>query len=348
MGKSWDKRGIAYNVDMWRECLRVLKPGGHMLAFSSTRTYHRMTCAIEDAGFEIRDQIGWMYGSGFPKSKNIETPSGKWGTALKPAHEPICVARKPLCGTVEENLNAYGTGALNIDGCRVGTEDTRAPSYKMTSKGLNGQGFGTGEIDYSRDGNTAGSECGRWPANIIHDGSEEIVALFPKEAGAFAPVKGDEPSSVTKAIYGQINRRLPGNYYDDDGSAARFFYCAKASRQDRNYGLINESIGEALTQQHATMRERENADWQQRNGNFHPTVKPISLMRYLCRLVTPPGGVVLDHFMGSGSTGVGAVLEGFRFIGGDGEPLYFPISTKRVEEAHNEFHNTTQDMFEAA
>jgi len=267
MGKGWDKSGIANNVEMWREALRVLKPGGHLLAFSGTRTYHRMVCAIEDAGFEVRDQIGWVYSQGFPKSKNLDGQWQGWGTALKPAWEPICVARKPLIGTVAENVLAHGTGAMNIDGCRVGTDEN-----------LNGGAYSGGNKDLSKatsyaTGVNAGEfvqPSGRWPANIIHDGSDEVVGAFPGEG---------------------------------DGSAARFFYCAKASRADRG------------------------------DANIHPTVKPTDLMRYLCRLVTPPGGVVLDPFMGSGSTGKAAMLEGFQFIGIDMTPEYVEIARARIMHA---------------
>lgn len=289
MGKRWDYD--VPSVEIWAECLRVLKPGGHLLAFAGTRTQHRMAMRIEDAGFEIRDMIAWVYGSGFPKSMDVSKAIDKaagvegsfgepksaahagwikrgrmrgdeghegwqspwmadteavdknarkyiggteaarqwqgWGTALKPALEPITVARKPLVGTVAANVLQHGTGALNIDGCRIGA-------------------------------------AGRWLANLIHDGSEPADLL---------------------------------------GEAARFFYCAKASRKDRG------------------------------DGNTHPTVKPTDLMRYLCRLVTPPGGIVLDPFMGSGSTGKAAMREGFRFIGCEMSPEYLEIARARIESA---------------
>ena len=164
MGKSWDASGIAYDPEVWRQALRVLRPGGHLLAFSGSRTYHRMVCAIEDAGFEIRDQIMWLYGSGFPKSHNLDGDWSGWGTALKPAHEPIVVARKPFRGTVAANVLAHGTGALNIDGCRVGTESTSRKNYASI-----GYGGSNGTFE-------SGSDSGRWPANVIHDGSEEVVS----------------------------------------------------------------------------------------------------------------------------------------------------------------------------
>ncbi len=258
MGKRWDYD--VPSVEVWAECLRVLKPGGHLLAFAGTRTQHRMAVRIEDAGFEIRDMIAWVYGSGFPKSLNLKGDWQGWGTALKPALEPITVARKPLIGTVAENVLQHGTGAINVDGCRVGTDGgtKHNDGEKGTTKNCYGNGlfveFGKPVIG-----------LGRWPANFIHDGSEEVTDLL--------------------------------------GSAARFFYCAKASKRDRD------------------------------EGNHHPTVKPTDLMRYLCRLVTPPDGTVLDPFMGSGSTGKAAVLEGFRFIGIEREEEYCEIAKARIKHA---------------
>lgn len=299
MGKSWDATGIAYNVDLWRQVLRVLKPGGHLLAFSGSRTYHRMTCAIEDAGFEIRDQIMWVYGSGFPKSKNLDGAWKGWGTALKPAHEPIVLARKPLIGTVAENVLAHGTGALNVDGTRVGVE-TRY-------NGPSGNKAGGNSLKMSTNGMPQGVQGhiveGRWPANLIHDGSEEVLAKFPNTKGgvAFRSKSGGNTFGGDKAKPPMENLG-----YNDTGSAARFFYCAKASKADRD------------------------------EGNKHPTVKPTTLMRYLCKLVTPPGGVVLDPFLGSGSTGKAAVLEGFNFIGIEREAEYHAIATARVGAAQAE------------
>lgn len=264
MGKRWDYD--VPSVEIWAECLRVLKPGGHLLAFAGTRTQHRMAVRIEDAGFDIRDMIAWVYGSGFPKSHN-----GPWGgTALKPALEPITVARKPLSGAVAENVLRHGTGGLNIDGCRVGNETPE--------------------------------RIGRWPANLIHDGSEEVLAGFPHTASGAPGVR--RKAHDTNAMAGRLG--LTGEQetgYGDAGSAARFFYCAKASKADRG------------------------AD------NAHPTVKPTDLMRYLCRLVTPPGGVVLDPFTGSGSTGKAAVLEGLRFIGIEREAEYIGIARARIAAA---------------
>lgn len=327
MGKKWDATGIAFNIEVWREALRVLKPGGHLLAFSGTRTQHRMVCAIEDAGFEIRDQIGWAYGTGFPKSLDVSKAidaAGEvivtapatvaaaqwqgWGTALKPAWEPICVARKPLIGTVAANVLAHGVGGLNIDGCRVPTDDD-----------LNGGAYSAvrqvSQSEWARNGssicNSTGKEfvqpVGRWPANIIHDGSDEVLVAFPNAPGQLAPESFTAPSSKTRNVYGARGRGEPRADSDnvarrlDEGSAARFFYCAKASKSDRG------------------------------EGNDHPTVKPTELMRYLCRLITPPCGTVLDPFAGSGSTGKGAVLEGFRFIGFDLSPEYCAIGNARID-----------------
>jgi site-specific DNA-methyltransferase (adenine-specific) len=312
MGKVWDGGDIAHRVEMWAECFRVLKPGGHLLAFSGTRTQHRMVCAIEDAGFEVRDQFAWVYGSGFPKSRNLSGAWQGWGTAVKPAWEPIALARKPFKGSVEANVLQHGTGALNIDACRIG------------------------------DG------LGRWPANLIHDGSPEVLEQFPDAPGQMADVSFTAPSAKTSNVYGAMQRigessqetrytdaggsnfaMKPGARRLDTGSAARFFYCAKASRADRNEGIGGSDTPAVSTK--ATMRERETADWQERNGNPHPTVKPTDLMAYLCRLVTPPGGVVLDPFMGSGSTGKAAMREGFQFIGIDMTPEYVAIAEARIK-----------------
>lgn len=375
MGKSWDSTGIAYNVAMWREALRVLKPGGHLLAFSGSRTYHRMTCAIEDAGFDIRDQIMWVYGSGFPKSldvsKAIDKAAGAkrevigntgrdpnrmlkfkeqdgckrsptneditapatdaarqwdgWGTALKPAHEPICMARKPLIGTVAGNVLAQGVGALNIDGCRVATDDNlnggayaesggRAVSGSLSNSGMNVAG--------KTVGTTFEQPAGRWPANFIHDGSDEVIAAFPAAPGQQGATAERQQGQLYNAVSPGEAGIEPRN---DTGSAARFFYCAKASKKDREEGL------EGLTQ-------RTDSDGALRDGgresepraNTHPTVKPTDLMRYLCRLVTPPGGKILDHFSGSGSTGKAAKLEGFIFIGFEMSAEYTEIANRRI------------------
>lgn len=358
MGKSWDASGIANSVEMWGECLRVLKPGGHLLAFSGSRTYHRMTCAIEDAGFEIRDQIQWVYGNGFPKSLDVSKAIDKartedaglntrearpgvplqasvtheydvraansdaarrwdgWGTALKPAHEPICVARKPLIGTVAANVLAHGAGALNIDACRVPTLDLLT---------------GSGSLDQWRDmegradklAASAGSvqhDAGRWPANLIHDDSPEVLAAFPQAPGQLADASTSSESRKTGRVYeASADRTYVGaggtNFAMKPGArrpttpAARFFYCAKVSKSERNFGLPD-----GIT-------------------NDHPTLKPLALLAYLQRLVTPPGGVTLDPFMGSGSAGISAARGGFRYIGIEMEPEYFIVASLRVAHA---------------
>ena len=358
MGSKWDNTGIAFNVEVWQEALRVLKHGGHLLAFSGSRTYHRMAVAIEDAGFQIRDQIMWLYGSGFPKSMDVSkaidkaagaereivgkataspkgisgaetrsavaagsyggevkeiditapaTPEAQqwagWGTALKPAHEPIVLARKPLIGTVAANVLEYGTGGLNIDGSRIeiATGDEPHAGNRTAT-------FGT--QDTISGGNGSGgweASTGRWPANLIHDGSDGVLELF--------------------------------------GEPARFFYCAKASKKDRNEGLesfTGKSIGAkgnglariCATCSASTIQGCDCPDRTYINptrANHHPTVKPTDLMRYLCKLVTPLNGIVLDPFMGSGSTGKGAVLENFNFIGIDLDPDYVAIAKARIQ-----------------
>jgi len=439
MGKKWDYDVPA--VEVWRQCLRVLKPGGHLLAFAGTRTQHRMAVNIEDAGFEIRDMIAWVYGSGFPKSLDVSkaidkrrddtnaihtvvrwleskrqaagvsrqdverhfgtqnigqalftiTPGsssrvatweqwqelkslfgfddsmdaevwrlngrkGKpgeawesrpitgihgqstaqqvwmqnysdhvalppkerrdiaatdaarqwqgWGTALKPALEPITVARKPLVGTVAANVLEHGTGAINVDGCRVEGVPPMRPQPKLGVRERVAYGFGTGT---GRNGEVSQAP-GRWPANLIHDGSDEVVGLFPVTTQAGSAVRNNKRNPYgnerTWSVSETPAQQTAG--YTDSGSAARFFYCAKASKADRNSGGVNCN---------------------------HPTVKPTDLMRYLCRLVTPPDGTVLDPFMGSGSTGKAAMLEGFKFVGIEREPEYADIAKARIEAA---------------
>lgn len=304
MGKKWD-----YDVpglDVWQAAYRVLKPGGYLLAFFGTRTYHRGVVPIEDAGFEIRDQVGWAYGSGFPKSHN-----GPWGgTALKPAWEPIVMARKPLVGTVEDNWTEWGTGALNIDGCRVNSGASPSAAYrakgKVPSSCKPGE-YGDGHAIQNRITPERwlearpGEELGRWPANLIHDGSDEVLAEFPQAPGQMAKAAEGGDRRKDQNVYGAMTRGFNGaEPRADSGSAARFFYCPKAGKSDRGA------------------------------ENTHPTVKPTELMRYLCRLVTPVGGVVLDPFMGSGSTGKAAVLEGFKFIGCELDAEYFAIAEARI------------------
>jgi SAM-dependent methyltransferase len=423
MGKKWDATGIAYDVTVWRECLRVLKPGGHLLAFGGARTAHRMVCAIEDAGFEIREGVVWLFGSGFPKSHDVSKaidklgPPGQapfadfaehyeerrkaaglthaqvcahggwhgevnhggssvnwangygmptpdqwptlrdllnledrwaervarvqyereviatrggsklavapgqgndrgatdlaitapgsdaaatwagWGTALKPAHEPVCLARKPLEGTVAANVLAHGTGALNIDACRVPIEN--GDDAGSWGDGIREGGFAdVGADKGSAKPNGKRHAAGRWPANVLHDGSAAVVAVFPSDAGGGFGKRGPNRASG----YG-FGGALETVGYGDQGSAARFFYSPKADSEDRNDGIA---------------------------CNDHPTVKPTDLMRYLCRLITPPGGLVLDPFCGSGSTGRAAIAEGFRFVGIELDEAYVKIAEARM------------------
>lgn len=347
MGKKWD-HGVPA-VEVWQEAMRVLKPGGHLLAFGGSRTYHRMAVAIEDAGFEIRDQIMWIYGSGFPKSRNLDGEWEGWGTALKPAHEPICMARKTLSGTVEENVLAHGTGAINIDACRVEGSDKPVPFGNPTQA----EGWRLNK----RETNWQPSEIGRWPANVIHDGSEEVMAAFPDAPGQLADASANSEALKTQNVYGDMRRgrggeasansdnagavgfkMKPGARRFDTGSAARFFYCPKASRADRNAGCSDlpdqaGGMNSNTSGQHITRRD----GWKPEPvKNNHPTVKPTDLMAYLCRLVTPPGGVVLDPFMGSGSTGKACMREGFGFIGIDMTPEYFQIARARIQHECDE------------
>lgn len=354
MGKAWDTGERAFAVEFWEQVFRVLKPGGHVVAFAGTRTYHRLAVAIEDAGFEIRDQIGWLYGSGFPKSHDVSkgidkalgaererlaplrrlNPSNAvhasgfgspewsppcrepvteearewqgWGTALKPAWEPMVLARKPLAGTVAENALEHGTGAMNIDGCRVA-----APGEEITNHG-HGAESGAGTVYGAYAGIAAhqkpGQALGRWPANIIHDGSDEVVAAFPSEAGgsgkASGPTLRDGNTSVARGKFNGLADGVEPAFYGDSGSAARFFYSAKADAHDRV-------------------------------GSKHPTVKPVDLMQWLVRLVTPKGGLVLDPFAGTGTTGEAAWREGMRAVLIEREDEYRSDIARRMRLANS-------------
>jgi site-specific DNA-methyltransferase (adenine-specific) len=307
MGKKWD-----YDVpsqQIWEECLRVLKPGGHILSFAGSRTYHRMAVRIEDAGFEIRDQIMWIYGSGFPKSHNIghklEEWQG-WGTALKPAHEPIVMARKPLSEkTVAENVLEWGTGGINIDGCRVGTDETITNHSRSAESAISKGKYGDSSEQETHQ--TEGQLLGRFPANIILD--EEAGKILDEQSGNRPGCKTPSDAVGSDSIFrpNQSGYQKQGPIYADNGGASRFFYCPKTSKSDRNEG----------------------------SNNIHPTVKPTDLMLYLIRLVTKKSGTVLDPFMGSGSTGKAAIRGGFDFIGIEREKEYFEISKTRIEYEKN-------------
>jgi len=483
MGKKWDASGIAYNVELWKECLRVLKPGGHLLAFGGTRTYHRMTVAIEDAGFEIRDSIHWVYGSGFPKSldvskaidkqryerediykvtawvraardaagisnKDIDNafgangmgrhwtdvpPTGKqpavptldqiptllevlgvnddavpveirrliwdlngmkgkpgpnwakrevvgsetkarstaskaalptvggktvyetwditvpatdaakqwsgWGTALKPAHEPIVLARKPLTGTVAQNVQEHGTGAINIDGCRIGNE-----TVGWQGSGRNGESPTAGASNggqqggYNYKGGEARPVAGRWPANIIFD--EAAGAELDEQSGirtsglmkAGQKTQGYDGPSMGNWKPGEVQ----SDTYADSGGASRFFYCPKPGKKERNAGLDTLKPRFAPTMGDGIGVKEHNPETETKKQNFHPTVKPVELMRYLCRLITPPGGTVLDPFLGSGTTAVAATLEKFDWVGCEMTKDYLPIIKGRVNWAQKQ------------
>jgi len=344
MGKAWDNTGIANNKEMWSECLRVLKPGGHLLAFSGTRTYHRMASAIEDAGFEVRDMIEWVYGSGFPKSLNIgkavdklqgnereelgdmkpagfktaasgytdtKAWSGKvskgtsewegWGTALKPAHEPICFARKPLEKglTIAENCLKYGTGGINIDESRV--EPTGDVSGWSQTGSKAGENRAMSGANYEREPKPD-NQNGRFLANLIHDNSEEVRECFPEtKTGAVKTTIDNGANQPINLGGGLTKERLA-----DSGNASRFFksiiYQSKASKRDRG------------------------------EGNIHPTVKSVALMEYLIKMVTPKGGIVLDPFAGSGSTLVAAKQNGFQYIGIELDKDYCIIAKSRLKQ----------------
>lgn len=381
MGKGWDKSGVAYDVDTWRAVYRVLKPGAYLLAFGGSRTYHRLACAIEDAGFEIRDQIQWIYGSGFPKSLDVSkaidreagvkrevigfhpNPAGnkaggnslnmsaegmpetatitvaatnearQWngfGTALKPAHEPIVMARKPLEKglTVAQNVLKWGTGGINIDGCRVETGE-RPHRECRNDKALDGDVYGSG-INGSRSLGTF--TTGRFPANVIHDGSDEVLAGFPSARSA-----GDYPSDSVGTGNGvtYLPTKPQGSLYADEGSAARFFYCAKASGNDRDSGLDHLPVVKCGLMQDDAYEwkgDENHAPHNTSRRNHHPTVKPTDLMQYLCRLVTPPGGLILDPFLGSGSTAKAALIERFKIVGVELSAEYLEIARARLNE----------------
>lgn len=357
MGKKWDAAGIAYNVNLWTEALRVLKPGGHLLAFGGTRTYHRMACAIEDAGFEVRDSLHWLYGSGFPKSLNLKDEWQGWGTALKPAHEPVVVARKPLVGTVADNVQAHGTGALNIDGCRVqyandaDMDAARVPQPAPRPGGIDsGHALGSGR---GRNGDVFDPSKGRWPPNILLSHTPECVeacaedcavAEMDRQSGNLPTQKTRNPQPGEGGVTGWKGKPHSAAYAGEQGGASRFFpvfrYQAKASRSERECGcdgLPARSGAAAVERAEGSVGTQSPRAGAGRTAtsvrNHHPTVKPVELMRWLVRLVTPPNGVVLDPFTGSGTTGVAAMLEGFRFVGVEREAEYHAIASARIEHA---------------
>tara|TARA_B100001175_G_scaffold31541_1_gene23122 strand:- start:170 stop:1594 length:1425 start_codon:yes stop_codon:yes gene_type:complete len=439
MGRSWDSTGIAFQKETWELAYKLLKPGGHLLAFSASRNYHRMAVAIEDVGFEIRDQMMWLYGSGFPKSMNVgkafdkklgnervktgvmKTHSNKgmidseertaigagsfgqvvseevtignsewegWGTALKPAHEPIVMARKPLSEkSIVDNVLKHGTGAINIDECRVEGNDAKYPDTNPDFKDIGKQSkeaIGIDKLSFGQtenakrkkvvrkprnesgvwtDGNSGmkaeGTQYadadpkGRFPANIMHDGSDVVQDIFPNTKSSPVGFKGVgwKHSGNTKDEMTDLQYQ---NSFNDEGSAARYFYCPKVSKSERNKGLDNFKIektkGGGGTSNNTWYEDDVNAasgkfgSEKAPSKNIHPTVKPQKLMQYLCRMVTPKGGIVLDMFMGSGSTGMAAKDEGFDFIGIEKEKEYFKIAEARIESV--EVKATLQEFME--
>ena len=394
MGKTWDGTGIEYNVEFWKKCFKVLKPGGYLLSFGGTRTFHRIACAIEEAGFEIRDTLMWLYGSGFPKSQNvglaidkkngvksvdtgIESPNAGpnctkentlyesgtvekkftikqaqneyagYGTCLKPAYEPIIMARKPVEGTVADNMLKYGVGGINIDECRVGND---------LIKGGTAPKMGTGDLGICNFKNRNAERIyypehlGRFPANVITDGSDEVKANMPytKSTGQTSYLPNFKDSKGSHLSFGQNDKplsRIASNtiYANDEGSACRYFYCAKASKKDRDEGLeeftLSKTTDGCIRNNQETAR-KFGANSSLRH-NIHPTVKPTELMQYLIRLVVPRGGCVLDPFCGSGSTGKACMYENternanYKFIGIEMTEEYLPIIVARIDYAKN-------------
>ena len=413
MGKEWDGSGIEYNVELWAKALKVLKPGGYLLAFGGTRTYHRIACAIEDAGFEIRDTIMWLYGSGFPKSMNIGlmldkkngveskvigkgksgsnsralesarmTTAGDfeikqaqnkwdgWGTALKPAYEPVIVARKPVEKSVLENVEKYGVGGINIDECRVGDEIIKGGTMpdldyvgKEQKKNGNGHKLSFGQVE-NAPRIPLDEHQGRFPSNVIltYDETDfdEVCGGLPdtvstyNESGPHEKELHRQNGDVLK--YGYKERTDSG--FNDSGSAARYFYCAKASKKDRDSGL--EKLESKMFHRMRPDADEDNPTGLNTEGRFapvlrkniHPTVKPVELMQYLVRLVTPKGGTVLDIFNGSGSTGKAVAFENrerdadYKYIGIELDPEYCEISKGRIDYAVNKFEYDLMEEIE--
>ena len=328
MGRAWD--AFVPSPLVWAECLRVLKPGGHLVAFAGSRTYDWIVMGVRLAGFEVRDQLIWMYGSGFPKSMNLKGDWEGYGTALKPAHEPIVLARKPLSGTVAKNVLEHGTGAINVDGCRVETGD----SYSYPN-GAGGSSFSVGAgVDGTRTDSPSMSPQGRWPANLLHDGSPEVLAVFPETtSGVFTERK-------TRGIWASGAASQSVQATGDTGSAARYFYSAKASRAERELGLADFApvSGQSVTGRAPGSAGAKCGGYagttESKRRNVHPTVKPVSVMRWIVRLVGGKrGSVILDPYTGSGTTGIAAALEGFGFIGCELSPEYAEIARARIAHA---------------
>lgn len=337
MGKTWDN--FVPQPRVWHEVFRVLKPGGHVLAFAGTRTQDLMALGLRLAGFEIRDLVAWVYGSGFPKSHNLEGEWNGWGTALKPALEPITLARKPLEGTVAANVLKWHTGAINVDACRVPTSGEKlgggAEKDVQSDKPegwdrpwRNDPEAQKAHAERIRENVQKAEALGRWPANLIHDGSEEVVGLFPVTSSGGGNKSPTKPSTFNASP--KHGRYAGGpNIGGDTGSASRFFYCAKVSPSERNAGL-SDLPDKEWKADGAAIPQRADRPFKPSKNN-HPTVKPIALMRYLCRLITPPSGTILDPYLGSGSTGVAALQEGFDFIGIEREEEYFAIASARID-----------------
>jgi site-specific DNA-methyltransferase (adenine-specific) len=414
MGKGWDNSGVSFQPDTWRKCYEVLKPGGHMLVFGGSRTFHRIACAIEDAGFEIRDTIMWIYGSGFPKSMNIGLAIDKkngvespvvavkehckkdfkdgnlyaqadanknntkcfgygtqevrepqnewkgWGTCLKPSFEPIIVVRKPPEGTLVDNVLTYGVGGINIDECRVPMSDNEPDKRVGTDAVMHtdGEKMWYGENGYAGKDVSVYKDNGRFPANTIltYDESdyEEVCGGFPSSGSGnnkgVYNYSGREYNNKDTSMFNGDKPQAPSNY-NDNGSASRYFYCAKASKKDRNEGLDDFEDKFKTATEYRPFLMREALDGKTEHNAFlrlgkvknnHPTVKPTELMQYLVRLVTPNGGTILDPFNGSGSTGKAVMYEnreknkGYRYIGIELNEEYLPISKARIEHLIDE------------
>lgn len=378
MNKGWDNSGVAFQKDTWSECFKVLKRGGYLLAFGGSRTFHKIACAIENAGFEIRDTIMWLYGSGFPKSNNIGLSFDKrnnidnrkgniitngahngkhfdeckkslntkfeerisqnewkgWGTCLKPAYEPIIVARKPFNGSLLENIEKNGVGGLNIDECRVGNEH-------FDQKG----GQAKTQCIYDDKVIRDKSYDGRFPSNVITDGSEEVAIGMPNTKSRVEERNDKHSFKGNKEAFQYGYKHRVGSGYDDEGSAMRYFYSAKASKKDRDEGL-NDFVEKVITDGCIRSNQRSAQKFGGNSAprkNIHPTVKPTELMQYLVRLVTPKNGTILDCFMGSGSTGKAVMFENrerqanYKFVGIEMTDEYLPICAARIDYALNKY-----------